>query len=203
MSDSFGGAKRGKTANSSDIAALKRKLATAKTYTEQPLNRVFKSASDVMSLGIVNNTLQAQTYITTGAAFDIYNQLTGKIIYEGQLTGQPVDYQALLALLSAKLGIPASNLKVSVKAGSVIIEWSTLSPIIKTYTPPDVRAIVTTLLLEVIVILPELDVRLPFTKIVVAVKFPPIFSLPVTVKSPIILFTSIAELTSTLLQYTS
>jgi hypothetical protein len=145
MSDSFGGAKRGKPANSSDIAALKRKLATAKTYTEQPLNRVFKSASDVMSLGIVNNTLQAQTYITTGAAFDIYNQLTGKIIYEGQLTGQPVDYQALLALLSAKLGIPASNLKVSVKAGSVIIEWSTLSPIVKTYTPPDVRAIVTTL----------------------------------------------------------
>jgi hypothetical protein len=138
MSTHLGDGKSGgKTGDSSQMTENKRRLALARSYTQSS-----KNPKNVTSLGLVNSSEQIQSNITVGTTYEVLSQITGTIVYQGQLTELAIDYPALIAALSIQLNIPASNLRVSVRAGSVIIDWSTIVPIIKTYTPPDVRTIV-------------------------------------------------------------
>jgi hypothetical protein len=136
MSDSFGAAKPGKTGSSSDVTAQRRKLAIAKTYNNQPLNRLFKGASGVITLGSINSTFQTQNNVANIASdtqiVTVSSSVTGMVYGEYRISGTyggDADIDAILEMISACTGIPVSNLTVTVRAGSIILAWSTITPV--------------------------------------------------------------------------
>ena len=106
MSDSFGAAKQGKTGSSSDVTAQRRKLAIAKTYHSQPLNRLFKGASGVITLGSVNSTFQTQNNVASVASdtqiVTVSSSVTGMVYGEYRISGTyggDADIDAILEMI--------------------------------------------------------------------------------------------------------